>query len=381
MNFDLELDRSRSCSLKWDHYKGTNIEPFWVADMDFAVSDEITSALQERVSHPSFGYTLPPDQLNEVVVNRLDSQYGWSIQSEWIVWLPGIVPALEVCCRAFGGDGGDVIGFTPIYPPFLSAPRNNGQNALTVPLIETDSGWKINFNLFEKSITSKTNLVLFCNPQNPTGRVYDRTELKLFCDICEKHNLVICSDEIHCELILEDGIKHVPTATISRFSSLNCITLMAPSKTFNIAGLSCAFAVIPHSELRTQFVVAKDGIVPYVNTLGYTAALAAYKDSSQWHTELLFYLRGNRDVLENIINSIQGLKVSHVEATYLAWIDCRALDVVDPVTFFEAVNVGLSDGAHFDLHGFVRFNFACTRARMISAIERMSTAVSNLSKQ
>jgi len=371
MDFDLEIDRKHSASLKWDHYKGTEVEPFWVADMDFSAPPEVLQALHERVDHGVFGYTLPPDELNDVVVARLAAQYGWKIRKEWLVWLPGIVPALETCCRAFGGDNGDVITFTPIYPPFMSAPQNNAQNTIAVPLVEIDGVWCIDYDLLEAAITSKTKLLLLCNPHNPVGRVFTRDELEQLCAFCEQHDLIICSDEIHCELILDEELKHIPTATVGKSIELRTITLMAPSKTFNIAGLSCAFAVIPNADCRDKFLKAKEGIVPYVNTLGYTAALAAYRDASQWHEELLVYLRGNRDVLEKTLDAVPGLKVAHIEATYLAWIDCRELNIEDPVAFFEKANVGLSCGEHFGLEGYVRFNFACTRKRMIAALDRM----------
>lgn len=371
MDFDLEIDRKASSSLKWDYYKGSDVEPFWVADMEFPAPDEVTKALHKRIDHGVFGYTLPPDELNDVVVERLSSQYGWKIEKEWLVWLPGIVPALEVCCRAFGGDNGDVITFTPIYHPFMSAPGNSGQNTIAVPLVESDGLWTINFEQLENAVTDKTKLILLCNPHNPVGRVFTRDELENLCAFCERYDLVICSDEIHCELILENGVEHIPTATLGDAVAQRTITLMAPSKTFNIAGLSCAFAVIPNKAHRRAFLRAKEGIVPYVNTLGYTAVLAAYRDSAQWHRELLDYLRGNRDILEETLNAVPGLKVTHVEATYLAWIDCRELAVDNPVTFFEKVNVGLSCGEHFGLKGYVRFNFACTRKRMIAALDRM----------
>jgi len=371
MDFDLEIDRKHSGSLKWDHYKGTEVEPFWVADMDFSAPPEVLQALHERVDHGVFGYTLPPDELNDVVVERLATQYDWQIRKEWLVWLPGIVPALETCCRAFGGDNGDVITFTPIYPPFMSAPQNNGQNTIAVPLVEIDGLWCIDFDQLEAAVTSQTKLLLLCNPHNPVGRVFTRGELEKLCAFCKKHDLIICSDEIHCELILDEGLKHIPTATLGKEVEQRTITLMAPSKTFNIAGLSCAFAVVPNKEHRHAFLKAKEGIVPYVNTLGYTAALAAYRDATKWHEELLTYLRGNRDILEEALNAVPGLKVTHVEATYLAWINCRELNIEDPVVFFEKANVGLSCGEHFGLKGYVRFNFACTRERMVAALDRM----------
>jgi len=379
MAFDKQIDRTGTSSLKWDYYKGTAIEPFWVADMDFEAPPAVVKALEERVKHAVFGYTLPPGELNDVVRQRLADQYGWNIEVSWIVWLPGIVPALEVCCRAYGGAGDDVLTLSPIYPPFLSAPEHNQQNTISVQLSENNGEWTIDFDSLEKAVTDKTKLFLLCNPHNPVGRVFTKVELECISSFCAKHDLTICSDEIHCELILDEDKKHIPTATLSAEVEKRTVTLMAPSKTFNIAGLSCAFAVIPDRARRKAFMRAKEGIVPYVNTLGYTASLAAYRDSEQWHRELLDYLRCNRDILELTLDGYCGLKVAHVEATYLAWIDCRSLNTDNPAKLFEGVGVGLSCGAYFGLPGFVRFNFACTKDRMTAALERMKSAVDSIS--
>ena len=378
MDFDKELDRRQSHSVKWDYYKGTEVEPFWVADMDFAAPDAVVDALHERIDHPVFGYTLPPDELNEVVIKRLAEQYNWQIKKEWLVWLPGIVSALEISCRAYGGEGGDVMTLTPIYPPFMTAPKHSGQKAIAVPFSEDNGRWFIDFTILENAITDKTQLLLLCNPHNPVGRVFRRDELEQLAALAEKYDLTICSDEIHCELILEKDLEHIPIATMSKAIEQRTVTLMAPSKTFNIAGLSCAFAIIPDRKRKLAFQRSKEGIVSPVNALGFTAALAAYRDAEEWHIHLLNYLRNNRDILEEMLNDIPGLSVSHVEATYLAWIDCRDLPVKNPTHFFEKVNVGLSCGIHFGLAGFVRFNFACPRSRMTAALERMIEAVQNI---
>ncbi len=370
-NFDRPVDRRSTNSLKWDLYKGKDIIPLWVADMDFRVSPAIITALHAHVDHGVFGYTLVPDELIDVVIERLAAQYGWKIQRDWIVWLPGLVTGINVSCRAVGDTGDEVLTMTPVYPPFLTAPGNVSRKLRTVPLVEIAGGWEIDFDLLERAITPRTRMLLLCSPQNPTGRVFTRDELATLAQICERHDIVICSDEIHCELVLDKGLEHIPTAALGPDVERRTITLMAPSKTFNIPGLGCSFAVISDKPLRRKFLRAMKGIVPHVNALGYTAALAAYRDSRDWHQAMIDYLRENRDIVERAIEAMPGLSMHHVEATYLAWIDTRQTGMKDPVKIFEEAGVGLSDGRPFGAEGFVRLNFGCPRALLEEALQRM----------
>jgi cystathionine beta-lyase len=227
----------------------------------------------------------------------------------------------------------------------------------------------------EKAITPRTRLFLLCNPHNPVGRVFNNEELISLASICSKHDIVISSDEIHCGLLLEPGKRHIPIASLSPEISNRTITLMAPSKTYNLPGLGCSFAIISNPDLRKNFNAAMNGIVPRVNTLGYTAAIAAYRDSRDWHASLLDYLRGNRDLVLSCINKMSGLSSRKIEATYLAWIDTRKSGIQDPVRFFENAGVGLSDGKEFGMPGFVRLNFGCRRELLEKALERMAIAV------
>jgi cystathionine beta-lyase len=230
----------------------------------------------------------------------------------------------------------------------------------------------------ESEISSRSKLLLLCNPHNPVGRRYNREEIRRVAEICLRNNIVLCSDEIHCDLIL-DGKEHVPTATLGREISANTITLMSPSKTFNIPGLNCAFAIIPNEDLRRSFVRNREGIVPGTNALGYTACLAAYRDCQEWRTVLIDYLRNNRDIVYKFINEeIPGLSMDNVEATYLAWIDARELGVADPALFFEQAGVALSDGKDFQGKGYVRLNFGCPRKILSKALDRMKRAVTGL---
>ncbi len=276
-DFDRLLDRRNTGSLKWDKYKSRDVIPMWVADMDFPAAPAILEALHSRIEHGIFGYAVPPDELVETVVRRLEAKYGWKIQPSWIVWLPGLVPALNVACRAFGNNGDEVLTFTPVYSPFLSAPGLSGKKLKAIPLRREGDLFTFDVERFKSEISPRSKLLLLCSPHNPVGRRYSRQEIESVAEICLRHNIVICSDEIHCDLIL-DSEEHVPTATLSDKVAANTITLMSPSKTFNLPGLNCAFAVIPNDNLRRSFVRNRKEVVPGTNALGYTACLTAYRD-------------------------------------------------------------------------------------------------------
>ena len=361
--------------MKWDRYKGKDIIPMWVADMDFCSPPAVIDALHKRIEHGVFGYTIPTDDLNEIVVSMLKADYGWSINPLWLVWLPGLVTGLNVTCRAVGEDQSDVITAVPVYPPFLSAPGNSRRNLIKVPLWEKDNRWGLDFERLENAITADTRLFLLCNPHNPVGRVFTHEELTTLAAICEKHDIVICSDEIHCGLLLDMDKTHIPTATLAPEVAKRTITLMSPSKTFNLPGLGCAFAVISDEKLRKRFQAAAAGIVPHVNAMGYTAAAAAYRDCSDWHASLLDYLRENRAAVVRAVSKMQPLTLAPIEATFLAWIDMRFSDLKNPAGFFEDAGVGLQDGIEFGGPGFLRLNFGCSRALLETALQRMSSAL------
>jgi cystathionine beta-lyase len=347
----------------------------WLADMDFRSPPAIVRAIKARAEAGVFGYTLPPDDLNELVVAMLARAYGWQIKPQWLVWLPGLVTGLNVVCRAVGEDGDAVMTTVPVYPPFLSAPGNSRRELITVPLKEEGLRWSFDFDRLEAAITDRTRLFILCNPYNPVGRVFSRDELSRLATICDKHDLLICSDEIHCELILDRGKRHIPTATLGPEIAARTITFMAPSKTFNLPGLGCAFAVISDAELRKRFKGAMAGIVPHPNALGYAAALAAYGECADWRTALLEYLRGNLNTLTAALAQMGPLAMGPVEATYLAWIDMRASGIQKPARFFESAGVGLQDGVEFDGRGFARLNFGCPRSLLATALSRMKGAL------
>jgi cystathionine beta-lyase len=311
----------------------------------------------------------------------LQQQFGWCIAPEWLVWLPGLVTGINVACRAVGDAGDGVVTATPVYPPFLTAPQLSGRELVTVPLRQDDTGWHWDLDRLEHSLSPRTRLLLLCSPHNPVGQVFRPEELADLVAICERHDLVICSDEIHGDLVLDPACRHVPTASISSIAQNRCITLMAPSKTFNIPGLGCSFAVVADAQLRRRFRRAMAGIVPDVNVLGYTAAEAAYRHGWDWHRALVDYLRTNRDLVCEAVSRMPPLKTHRPEATYLAWIDARGLNDPDPAAFFESAGVGLSDGRDFGAAGYVRLNFGCRRALLEDALARMRQAVSGVDHQ
>ncbi len=378
VDFDTVIDRSDSSSEKWDRYRGQDIIPLWVADMDFRSPLPVIAALHERIEHGVFGYTSTPGALVTAVREHLLRDFGWEVREEWLVWLPGLVCGLNVLCKSVGEPGDEVITFTPIYPPFLSAPPLTERTTVKVPLLLKEGRWVMDVEALERAITPRSRLLLLCNPHNPVGRAWSREELRQLADLAERHDLVIGSDDIHAGLILDEELRHIPLATLSPEIARRTITLLAPSKTYNIPGLGCSFAVISDPGLRKSFKKAAGRMVPHVNLLGFTAAEAAYSRGEEWRRALLAYLRGNRELVAEAILGMPGLSTTHVEATYLTWIDARATGLTDPARFFEEAGVGLSDGADFAAPGFVRLNFGCSRSLLQEALRRMATAVGKL---
>jgi cystathionine beta-lyase len=370
--FDNPPDRRGSDSLKWKKYAGRDILPMWVADMDFAAPPVVLEALQARLAHGVFGYGAPPE-FAPVIADALLRDYGWTVQPDWIVPLPGLVCGLNVAARAMGGEGDALLTATPVYPHLFSSAVNQGRESLRIGL-DAAHDWTWDLQALRAATTARTRGLMLCHPHNPIGRVWNAGELQAIADHAAAHDLIVVSDEIHCDLILEPGLRHRPFALTSPDAAARSITLMAPSKTYNIPGLGAAFAVIPSDSLRRRFQQAMAGIVPHVNLLGFAATVAAYRDGAAWRAELLDYLRANRErVLA--LDGVGGLRVVKPEATYLAWIDCRALGVDDPQRFFEEAGVGLSPGRDFGAEGFVRLNFGCSRALLEEALRRMRAAV------
>lgn len=379
-DFDKIHHRQGTDSLKWSRARERDVIPMWVADMDFPSAPPILEALHRRVEHGIFGYASPPPELVQVVTRWIREKYHWEVEPPWIVWLPGAVPALHVVCRAYGDDGDEVLTFTPVYPPFLAAPPLSRKVLKTIPLRREGNRYTFDLEGFKKGISPRSRILLLCNPHNPVGRRYERREIERLADQCLEHEIIICSDEIHCDLIL-DGGPHIPIAMISPEIAASTITLMSPSKTFNIPGLNCAFAIISNTELRTKFRRAREGIVPATNALGFAACLAAYREGEPWRRELIDYLRANKDLVYRSVNSeMPGLTMDDVQATYLAWIDARGLGLSEPALFFEKAGVVLYDGREFQGEGFLRLNFGCPRRVLKEGLGRLRQAVHSLQK-
>jgi cysteine-S-conjugate beta-lyase len=380
-NFDQIIERRGSGSLKWQLYD-PDVLPLWVADMDFASPAPVLQALHARVDHGLFGYEMPSAALTETICARLDRMYGWAVTPDEIVYIPSLVTGINVACRAVCRPGEGMLVQAPVYPPFLTAPANHGlqlQTAELTPVVEGATlRYEIDYAAFEAAITPETRLFMLCHPHNPTGVEYTREQLTRLAEICLRHKLVICSDEIHCDLLL-GGTRHTPLGSLSPEVAAASITMMAPSKTFNVPGLSCSFAIIPDAALRERVNLACAGIVPHVNALGLAAALAAYREGDAWLAALLRYLTANRDVLVDFVRTrLPGLHTTVPQATYLAWLDCRGVVPGSPHAFFlEKARVALNEGAHFGPggEGFVRLNFGCPRSRLLLALEKMESAL------
>ena len=375
--FDFGTLAPAADSVRWGRYAGRDVIPLWVADMDFPAPPALVAALQERIAGGMFGYGAPWPSLVEAVADHCQTEYRWRIEPDWIVWLPGLVSGLHVACRAVGEPGDGVFTATPIYPPFLSAPVEEQRRLVTMPLIRDESGWGWDFAATDAAMKA-ARLCLLCHPHNPVGRAWREDELWQLAALAEKHDQVVCSDEIHCDLTLAGA--HRPFAALSPEIAARTITLMAPSKTFNVAGLGCAFALIPDAGLRRRFLAAMHGIVPHANVLGLAACEAALRDGGPWRRALLDVLRGNAAHVERVINDLPGLTMTRVEATFLAWIDCRELGLEHPAAFFEKAGVGLSDGTDFGpekaYRQFVRLNFGTPRSLLDQALDRIASACS-----
>jgi cystathionine beta-lyase len=378
-DFDTVPVRLGTDSQKWQKYAGRDILPLWVADMDFKSPPAIIEALHRRVEHGIFGYARPVKSTVDAVVTAMHSRYGWTIDPAWIVWLPGLVVGLNITAQAFAEAGDEVLTLTPVYPPFMSAPKNSARASVGVPFVLQDGRWTIDWAALERAVTPRTRLFYLCNPHNPLARVWRRDELVRLGEFCVRHNLVLCSDEIHCDLILDPALPHIPTGTLGDEIARRTITLMAPSKTYNVPGLGTSFAIIPDPALRARFVRATAGVVAEITALGFTACEAAYRDSEPWRQGLLAYLRGNRDfLLDFVTRELPGVKIeAPIEATYLAWLNVSALKLADPIAHFEQHGVGLSDGAFFGAPkgSHVRINIGCPRTTLTEALRRMKAAL------
>ena len=382
-NFDEPVARDNTDSAKWQHYQreaeaqGREILPMWVADMDFVSPPAVLDALKARVEHGVFGYGQVPDGMTEAFCNWYAEQHNWQIDPKWIVWLPGLVSGLHAVARTFGEAGSAVMTHTPVYPPFLKVAERNHKQLHAIPMREGQR-WALDLEAMQAQIKPNTRLFMLCNPHNPTGRVFSKEELEKLSDFVIRNDLVICSDEIHCDLVLDPkSRRHIPLASLNEDIASRTVTLLAPSKTFNIAGLGCSAAVIPDSKLRSHFKRSVQGLMPGVNLLGFVAAEAAYREGAVWREQLVGYLAENRNHLMRWAEGKQQVSLKFPEATYLAWLDMRATGQEKPAQWLlKEAGVAMSEGADFGLPGFARLNFGCSRGQLEQALERLDLVLS-----
>jgi cystathionine beta-lyase len=388
-DFDHVPNRRPTDSVKWNQYDA-DVLPLWVADMDFPVAEPILQALRTRIDHGIFGYpeTHPRPEvvsdLQQVLVDRMHQLYNWQVLPEELVFLPGVITGLNLTCQAVAKTGGEVLVQTPVYKPFLDLARQAGMDRKDAILKrDTDGRYEVDWQAFEAGFTEQTKVFVLCNPHNPVGRVFHKDELERMAEICLRRGVVICSDEIHCD-ILFNGQKHIPLASMDKEIARNTVTLMSPTKTFNIAGLQCSFAIVQDKELRMKLEQSKKGLVMWVNLIGLTASLVAYRDGQEWLDQVLMYLESNMNfVYEYVKANLMPVEMVKPEGTYLAWLDCRKAGIIgNPCEFFiKEARVALNDGASFGNggEGFVRLNFACTRDTLTQALERIRVALQRIS--
>lgn len=387
MNFDLAIDRNRTSCEKWDNLQAVfgagDALPMWVADMDFAAPPAVVKALHDRVEHGVFGYTFPPTSYKEAIAHWMQSRHSWTIQPEWIQFCPGVVPALSLLVEAFTAPGDQVMIQTPVYPPFYQVVKDHGRELVTNTLLQNEDGdYVMDFDHLERSLSSGlVKMLILCSPHNPVGRVWTRDELSRVADLCIRHHVLVISDEIHSDLVFEQG-KHVPYAALSEEAAQSSIICTAPSKTFNIAGLNTANIIIPNEQHRSKFRKAlKRFALGSITPLGAAATEAAYREGGEWLDALLVYIRDNMKLVHSYASEhLPEVKVYLPEATYLLWLDFRAMgmnsDELNRFLIHEA-KLGLNNGAAFGVEGegFMRMNVACTRATVQEALSRLHKAM------
>ena len=389
-DFDRITERRGTNAIKWEHYP-KDVLPLWVADMDFPAPEPVIAALRARVEHGIFGYEDVPKELLEVVARRMERLYGWQVSPDMIVAIPGVISGVNAAARTVCKPGEGILIQPPVYPPFLKVHKHAGLAGQMAPLKQVNHGhrlaYEINWDIFEAAINSggaRTGMFLLCQPHNPTGQIYGRRDLMHMAEICLQNDILICSDEIHSELLL-GGAKHIPIAHLSPEIAERTITLIAPSKTFNIPGLHCGFAIVPNKNLRRRFRKTTERLTMHLSSLSIVAAQAAFSGAcDDWLAELRRYLTANRDfVVDYVKGHLPGIRSSLPDATYLAWLDCSDLVKSGKVTgtpyefFLKRARVALNEGAEFGPggEGFVRLNFGCPRCVLEEGLQRMLKAL------
>jgi cystathionine beta-lyase len=387
-NFDEPVVRKGTFSVKYDLreevFGTSDVIPMWVADMDFKTPDFIISSLKKRLEHEICGYSFRPPEYYSSIINWLKERHGWRVEKDWICFSPGIVPALNFSTLAYTKPGDEIIVQPPVYFPFFSAVESHGRKLVFNNLRESDGRWEMDFDSLKNTITGKTRMIMISNPHNPVGRVWSREELSKLSEICLDKNILMLSDEIHSDLVLP-GYKHTPLASISEQADASTVTFIAPSKTFNLAGLSTSSVIISNEKLRKSFNrVVEDLHVGSGNIFGTIASVSAYSNGEEWLGALNRYIKGNVDLAEDYLTGmIPRIKPSKTEATYMIWLDCRELGIRgnDLHKFFiSKAGVGMNEGSTFGPggEGFMRMNLGTQRSVVRKALEQIGKAVSDL---
>ena len=372
-DFDEVIERRGSWSTRWEKYPG-DVIPLWVADTDFRAPPPVLEAIVRRAAHGVLGYSVPPEPLREAVVERMQRLYGWRIEPAWVVFIPGVVPGLHLAARHLMRPDQHALVPTPVYQHLKRSLELAGREHTSVPLVLAKGRWVWDEDALAASVRTQSRLLMLCNPQNPGGTIFTRAELERLAAVAEKHDLVICSDEIHADILLDEGKPHVPIASVSRETCRRSVTLISPNKAFGFPGAGCAFAIVEDPEMRRAFSSEHHVTVHDASVFGYEAALAAYRECGDWLRAQLAYLSANRDEVEKRVGQMKGLKMAHVEATYLAWIDASGLDVADLQKHFLDHGVAISPGSQFGDGRFIRLNFGTQKALLAKALERISSA-------
>jgi cystathionine beta-lyase len=374
-NFDQPTNRNQNNSIKWTKYTA-DVLPLWIADMDFESPQEIKDAIQKIVDHQIYGYAMAPDELYKVLIEHLASRHNWKVEKEWIVLLPGLVPGLHAAAKILDSDS-EIMTAIPVYYHLSLAGKYASLKTSEIPFIWQNERWEMDFDEMKKQVSTHTKMYMLCNPHNPNGRVFTKEELNALSEFCLRNNLVLVADEIHCDLVLDSNSHHISVASINKEIEQQSITLLAPSKTFNIAGLGASFAVIPNKELRENFQKACFGIMPHMNAFQCQSMLAAYKYGEPWRKELVKYLKVNHDFLLEEVNKIDSLSMHPCEATYLAWIKCDRTDIPNLQDYLINYGLGVSGAHQFNGNGYFRLNFGTQRNNLVEAVKRLKLAFEN----
>ena len=376
-DFDSCPERSGTDSTKWHKYADKDIIPCWIADMDFKAPPAVIEAVQARAAHGVYGYPAQRDAVFASIVNHVRRRHGWEIKPEWITFMCSLVPGIHAAIRCASKPGESVVTTVPVYPPFMTAPVLSERNPLKLEMVFEGGRWTFDWAKLEAACAQPhAKVLLLCNPYNPLARVFDRGELDRIAALVRKHELTVCSDEIHCDLVLDPAAQHIVFAAMGEDLAARTVTLMAASKTFNIAGLTCGFAIIPDAGLRSRFRRIIQGLSLDQNVFGLAATQAAFEHGEPWRLECVDYLRGNLDLIEQELKSMPGVVLrQRPQASFLVWFDITALGFEDAHAEFEKGGIGFSNGADFGGPGHVRLNFGCPRERLREILRRMKVVV------